>query len=158
MKKIIVKKICKFNLSILSLQSKQVNCWNLLAGIWIDRDTHQVIHENRECFTCQWRATPVRVTKVGGLQRQASPQILFIRSFITSPARLQYNGKAVDGCLLITKKHINGKLPEWSNGPHSKCGDRVTDPGVRIPHFPHPYGLLYAIQPVNQRGKQIKFT
>ena len=29
-----------------------------------------------------------------------------------------------------------GKLPEWSIGPHSKCGDRVTGPGVRIPHFP----------------------
>ena len=30
----------------------------------------------------------------------------------------------------------DGKLPEWSNGPHSKCGVRVTVPGVRIPHFP----------------------
>ena len=29
-----------------------------------------------------------------------------------------------------------GKLPEWSNGPHSKCGERVTVPGVRIPRFP----------------------
>ena len=29
-----------------------------------------------------------------------------------------------------------GKLPEWSIGPHSKCGVRVTVPGVRIPHFP----------------------
>ena len=29
-----------------------------------------------------------------------------------------------------------GKLPEWSIGPHSKCGERVTVPGVRIPHFP----------------------
>ena len=30
----------------------------------------------------------------------------------------------------------NGKMPEWSNGPHSKCGERVTVPGVRIPLFP----------------------
>ena len=29
-----------------------------------------------------------------------------------------------------------GKMPEWSNGPHSKCGERVTVPGVRIPLFP----------------------
>ena len=27
-------------------------------------------------------------------------------------------------------------MPEWSIGPHSKCGERVTVPGVRIPHFP----------------------
>lgn len=27
-------------------------------------------------------------------------------------------------------------MPEWSNGPHSKCGERVTVPGVRIPLFP----------------------
>ncbi len=29
-----------------------------------------------------------------------------------------------------------GKMPEWSNGPHSKCGERVTVPRVRIPVFP----------------------
>ncbi len=29
-----------------------------------------------------------------------------------------------------------GKMPEWSNGPHSKCGERVTVPWVRIPVFP----------------------
>ena len=29
-----------------------------------------------------------------------------------------------------------GKMPEWSIGPHSKCGVRVTVPGVRIPLFP----------------------
>lgn len=33
----------------------------------------------------------------------------------------------------------SGKLPEWSNGPHSKCGVRVTVPGVRIPRFPLKY-------------------
>ena len=35
-------------------------------------------------------------------------------------------------CILYS----NGKLPEWSIGPHSKCGVRVTVPGVRIPRFP----------------------
>ena len=29
-----------------------------------------------------------------------------------------------------------GKVPEWSIGPHSKCGVRATVPGVRIPPFP----------------------
>ena len=29
-----------------------------------------------------------------------------------------------------------GKVPEWSIGPHSKCGERVTVPRVRIPVFP----------------------
>ena len=51
-----------------------------------------------------------------------------------------YRKKADYPCLLLIKKIqttiIKGKLPEWSNGPHSKCGDRVTGPGVRIPHFP----------------------
>ena len=27
-------------------------------------------------------------------------------------------------------------MPEWSNGPHSKCGVRATVPGVRIPLSP----------------------
>ena len=29
-----------------------------------------------------------------------------------------------------------GEMPEWSIGPHSKCGVRVTVPGVRIPLSP----------------------
>ena len=29
-----------------------------------------------------------------------------------------------------------GEMPEWSIGPHSKCGVRATVPGVRIPLFP----------------------
>ena len=29
-----------------------------------------------------------------------------------------------------------GKVPEWSIGPHSKCGERATVPGVRIPLSP----------------------
>ena len=31
---------------------------------------------------------------------------------------------------------LPGEMPEWSNGPHSKCGERVTVPGVRIPLSP----------------------
>ena len=27
-------------------------------------------------------------------------------------------------------------MPEWSIGPHSKCGERATVPRVRIPVFP----------------------
>ena len=40
-----------------------------------------------------------------------------------------------------------GKLPEWSIGPHSKCGVRVTVPGVRIPHFPQQKGVLFSGTP-----------
>ena len=29
-----------------------------------------------------------------------------------------------------------GKMPEWSIGPHSKCGERATVPRVRIPVSP----------------------
>ena len=38
-----------------------------------------------------------------------------------------------------------GKLPEWSIGPHSKCGVRATVPGVRIPHFPQNVRKMYSI-------------
>ena len=31
---------------------------------------------------------------------------------------------------------IIGEMPEWSIGPHSKCGERVTVPRVRIPVSP----------------------
>jgi hypothetical protein len=33
-----------------------------IAGIRIDRDTHQITTENREGFAYQWRATPFGVT------------------------------------------------------------------------------------------------
>ena len=39
-----------------------------------------------------------------------------------------------------------GEVPEWSIGPHSKCGVRATVPGVRIPPSPlksgHPSGRI----------------
>ena len=41
--------------------------------------------------------------------------------------------------LRITGRRVGdgpGEMPEWSIGPHSKCGVRVTVPGVRIPLFP----------------------
>ena len=34
-----------------------------------------------------------------------------------------------------------GEVPEWSIGPHSKCGVRATVPGVRIPLSPQ-YRLI----------------
>ena len=37
----------------------------------------------------------------------------------------------------------NGKMPEWSIGPHSKCGVRATVPGVRIPLFPPQRAVTY---------------
>ena len=39
-----------------------------------------------------------------------------------------------------------GKMPEWSNGPHSKCGERVTAPWVRIPVSP--------LNVLNRNGQQ----
>ena len=35
-------------------------------------------------------------------------------------------------------KDAFGEMPEWSIGPHSKCGERVTVPRVRIPVSPQP--------------------
>ena len=53
--------------------------------------------------------------------------------------------------MVVCKKNATfapafGKMPEWSIGPHSKCGVRVTVPGVRIPLFP---------QMIKERGLQI---
>lgn len=42
--------------------------------------------------------------------------------------------------LRITGRRVGdgpGEMPEWSIGPHSKCGERVTVPRVRISVFPH---------------------
>ena len=57
-------------------------------------------------------------------------------------------------------------MPEWSIGPHSKCGERVTVPRVRISVFP-PYmreeaarymsyvqPLLYYYDPLLQPGRE----
>ena len=41
--------------------------------------------------------------------------------------------------LRITGRRVGdgpGEMPEWSIGPHSKCGVRATVPGVRIPLSP----------------------
>ena len=37
---------------------------------------------------------------------------------------------------VVTLPSERGKMPEWSIGPHSKCGERATVPRVRIPVFP----------------------
>lgn len=34
------------------------------------------------------------------------------------------------------RAEYTGEMPEWSIGPHSKCGVRATVPGVRIPLSP----------------------
>ena len=42
-------------------------------------------------------------------------------------------GGQIKSPLSTTEK---GEMPEWSIGPHSKCGVRATVPGVRIPLSP----------------------
>ena len=42
-----------------------------------------------------------------------------------------------------------GEMPEWSIGPHSKCGVRATVPGVRIPLSPQGTLRKVAKNPVN---------
>lgn len=39
-----------------------------------------------------------------------------------------------------------GEMPEWSIGPHSKCGVRATVPGVRIPLSPQITLIIKALQ------------
>ncbi len=38
--------------------------------------------------------------------------------------------------VIFARSKTKGEMPEWSIGPHSKCGVRVTVPGVRIPLSP----------------------
>ena len=53
-------------------------------------------------------------------------------------ARLEsvYTPKAYRGFESRSLRKRKGKVPEWSIGPHSKCGERVTVPRVRIPVSP----------------------
>ena len=37
---------------------------------------------------------------------------------------------------VLSSRLEKGEMPEWSNGPHSKCGIRVTVSRVRIPVSP----------------------
>lgn len=39
----------------------------------------------------------------------------------------------------VFRAEYTGEMPEWSIGPHSKCGVRATVPGVRIPLSPPEY-------------------
>lgn len=51
--------------------------------------------------------------------------------------------------LRITGRRVGdgpGEMPEWSIGPHSKCGVRVTVPGVRIPLSPQTTGWSAGLQ------------
>ena len=53
-------------------------------------------------------------------------------------ARLEsvYTSKAYRGFESPSLRRLKGEMPEWSIGPHSKCGERVTVPRVRIPVSP----------------------
>ncbi len=57
-------------------------------------------------------------------------------NFLTYQAEQKYAPPFIFPFFIRTFAAAFGKLPEWSIGPHSKCGVRVTVPGVRIPHFP----------------------
>ena len=46
------------------------------------------------------------------------------------------NGIQLNGKIPIFAHLLRGEMPEWSIGPHSKCGVRATVPGVRIPLSP----------------------
>ncbi len=74
------------------------------------------------------------------ITKTREPSNLIYSEFHHISSRLYYSEEGSLDCLLLYERHKDhmdkGKLPEWSNGPHSKCGDRVTGPGVRIPHFP----------------------
>ena len=51
--------------------------------------------------------------------------------------------------LRITGRRVGdgpGEMPEWSIGPHSKCGVRATVPGVRIPLSPQTTGWSAGLQ------------
>ena len=46
-------------------------------------------------------------------------------------------------------RETEGEMPEWSIGPHSKCGVRATVPGVRIPLSPQGTHAKAMKNPVN---------
>ena len=53
--------------------------------------------------------------------------------------------------LRITGRRVGdgpGEMPEWSIGPHSKCGVRATVPGVRIPLSPQTTGRSAGLQTI----------
>ena len=46
----------------------------------------------------------------------------------------------------IFRAGYTGEMPEWSIGPHSKCGVRATVPGVRIPLSPQQRLIINQLQ------------
>ena len=44
------------------------------------------------------------------------------------------------------RAEYTGEMPEWSIGPHSKCGVRATVPGVRIPLSPQQRLIINQLQ------------
>lgn len=53
----------------------------------LDWDTHQIISENRECFACQWRATPSGSFMPVDYKGGEHSNLIITRSFITSSVR-----------------------------------------------------------------------
>ena len=115
----------------------------IAGGQRIDRDTHQLTIENRERFVYQWRAT---LSQEGNFEsvdykdmRALKTYLLGVSSHLLLRLFLYIETNIFISMTKTTAPYLHdvqGKLPEWSIGPHSKCGDRVTGPGVRIPHFP----------------------
>ncbi len=59
-----------------------------------------------------------------------------IMSIFAVPKRQFLQDEGAGLCCAETEVAGKGEMPEWSIGPHSKCGVRVTVPGVRIPLSP----------------------
>lgn len=88
-------------------------------------------------------------TKIGiksGKERKTEPSEEKNQKNRKIPAKIAVSEKYVYICSPKTKVSGRGKpksnpatqgeMPEWSIGPHSKCGVRATVPGVRIPLSP----------------------
>ena len=58
---------------------------------------------------------------------------------VGSPAGLGYLAPAIPDRAGFRR----GEVAEWSIAPHSKCGVRVTVPGVRIPPSPPFYSVKF---------------
>ena len=71
--------------------------------------------------------------------------------------------------IVLSSRLEKGEMPEWSNGPHSKCGIRVTVSRVRIPVSPqrdatetslfffHTYFNIIVILFINKRIKILAY-
>ena len=65
----------------------------------------------------------VKSAKFGGKQEKKAVEIVGNENYLYI-------------CTPKSQTVTQGEVPEWSIGPHSKCGVRATVPGVRIPPSP----------------------